>query len=138
DGAVPLAGLRRGIVQVDDLEAVPRDQPVDLGDREIDPVLHSRAFGQHRALHRPRCVDAELALGTLLSIDAAHQTHDAEEQCDGRGHAQDSHGWTSLIGAIMRHSDPAGRYQTMLARRLSTSARLLAPGATAEPGAALE
>src|SRR5262249_54356405 len=36
------------------------------------------------------------------------------------------HGWTSLIGAIMRHSDPAGRYQTMPDRPLSTLARATA------------
>src|SRR6185369_11307821 len=102
--AVPLAGLRRGIVQVHDLEAVAPDDSIGLGYREVDPVLHPRAFGEHRALHRPRCVDPELALGALLGVDAAKQTHDPEQQCDGRGHAQDSHGWTSLIGAIMRHS----------------------------------
>ena len=55
-----------------------------------------------------------------------------------RGHAQHSHGWTSLIGAIMRHSDPAGRYQTMPDQGLSTSARLPAPRATVDPGAAVE
>src|SRR5262249_34789401 len=57
---------------------------------------------------------------------------------DGDGHAQDSHGWTSLIGAIMRHSDLAGRYQTMPDRALSTSARPLTSSATSDRGAARE
>src|SRR5207249_8962105 len=85
--------------------------------------LHARAFRKHRALHRPRRVETELALGALLGVGDGDEADEAEKQCDGRGHAQDSHGWTSLIGAIMRHSDPAGRYQTMPDRALSTLAR---------------
>src|SRR5262249_11157866 len=104
----------------------------------VDAVLHARAFREHRALHRPRCVEAQLALRALLGIDAANQTQNTETQCDGDGHAQDSHGWTSLIGAIMRHSEPAGRYQTMPDRALSTSAHLLTSRATSDRSAALE
>src|SRR5262249_62351305 len=85
---------------------------------------------QHRALHRPRGVETQLALRALLGIGDGGSADETEEQCDGRGHAQDSHGWTSLIGAIMRHSDPAGRYQTMSDRPLSTLTR-----ATTQPEA---
>src|SRR4030095_1433377 len=53
----------------------------------------------------------------------ANQTQEAEEEGDDGGHAQESHGWTSLIGAIMLHSDPAGRDQTMSDQALSTLAR---------------
>src|SRR5207245_1832735 len=66
DGAVPLAGLRRGVVQVHHLEAIPGDGPVDLRDGEVHAVLHAGAFRQHRALHRPRRVEATLAFRTLL------------------------------------------------------------------------
>jgi hypothetical protein len=138
DRAVPLAGLGRGVVEIHDLEAEARDYAVDLRHREVDTVLHARAFREHRALHRPRGVQTQLTLGALLGVDAANETHDAEEQCDCRGHAQDSHGWTSLIGAIMLHSDPAGRYQTMSDQALSTLARLPRLHATADRGAALE
>src|SRR5216117_4299229 len=52
DGAVPLASLGRGVVQVDDLEAVAGDDAADLGHREVDAVLHAGAFREHRPLHR--------------------------------------------------------------------------------------
>jgi cystathionine beta-lyase family protein involved in aluminum resistance len=56
----------RGVIQVHHLEAVAGHGPVDLGDGEIDAVLHAGAFRQHRALHRPRGVEAQLALGARL------------------------------------------------------------------------
>src|SRR5262249_32275575 len=126
DRAVPLAGLGRRVVQVHDLQAGARDHAAGLGHRAVDAVLHACAFRQHRALHRPRGVETKLALRALLGVADGGSTDKTEEQCDGRGHAQDSHGWTSLIGAIMRHSDPAGRYQTMPDRPLSTLARATA------------
>src|SRR6267143_2142559 len=133
DRAVPLAGLRRGIVEIHDLQAEARDHAADLRDREFHAVLHPRTFREHRALHRPRRVEAKLTLGALLGIGGGGEPDEAEEQSDGGGHAKHSHGWTSLIGAIMLPSDPAGRYQTMFDQDLSTLARLPRANATVEP-----
>src|SRR4029077_18139904 len=63
---VPLAGLGRGVVEVDHFQAVPRGDSAGLGHRHVDAVLHPGALGNHRALHRPRGVDAKLALRALL------------------------------------------------------------------------
>ena len=71
DRAVPLAGLRRGVIEVDDLEAVAGDDPADLGNGHVHAVLHAGALGEHRTLHGPRRVDAELALRALLRIGGA-------------------------------------------------------------------
>src|SRR5258706_551685 len=77
---VPLARLGPGVVQVDDLEAVARDNAADLGYREVHAVLHARAFGDHRPLHRPRRVETQLTLGTLLGVGATEPDDEAQQR----------------------------------------------------------
>ena len=121
DGAVPLAGLRRGVVEVHDLEAVAGDGAVDFRHREVDAVLHAGALGQHRALHRPRRVEAQLALGARLGGDVAAGDGQSEQHDGDRGDSRQSHGCSSMLGAMIG-PDRDGAYETMAAPRLSTTA----------------
>ena len=85
DRPVPLAGLGRGVVEVHDLEAVPRDHAVHLGDGHVHAVLHAGALGEHGPLHGPRRVDPELALRTLLRVGGCRERHD-ERRRGGHSH----------------------------------------------------
>ena len=102
--AVPLARLRGGVVEVHHLEAVPGDGASGLGDGEVDAVLHAGALGQHRALHRPRRVQAQLAFWALLGMRLGGEGGGGEEGEAERDSARDSHGRSSVRGAPMRPS----------------------------------
>src|SRR5260370_6370016 len=45
--------------QVHDLQAIAGDHAAGLRNGHVEAVLHAGAFRDHRALHRPRGVDAE-------------------------------------------------------------------------------
>jgi hypothetical protein len=91
DRAVPLARLRRGVVEVDHLEAVARHDTVDLADGEVDAVLHPGPLGEHRPLHGPGRVEAQLALRTRLGGDVSAGDAQSEEHGDDCGESRRSH-----------------------------------------------
>src|SRR4030095_13314434 len=112
--------------EIHDLYAKPGRHAVGLGHGEIDAVLHAGAFRQHRALHRPGRVEAQLALGALtLGCDVAAGDAQSEQHDGDRGDSRQSHGASSVLGAMIEPLGRDGRYETMAARSLST----VAPGA---------
>src|SRR5262249_3449321 len=92
DGAGPLAGLRRRVVQSHDFQAIAGDDTLYPGHGEIDAVLHAGAFRQHRALHGPRRVQTQLALRTLLGVHVSAGGDDAEDDRGDRDDPCNSHG----------------------------------------------
>src|SRR5262249_59046462 len=84
DGADPLARWGRCVVRFDHLAEVPGGPAARFGYRHVDAVLHAGAFGDHRPLHRPRGIDAKLALRTLLSgrVGRHGGDHDQSRGCE--------------------------------------------------------
>jgi len=68
-----------------------RDHATDLGHGEVDAVLHAGTLGKHRALHRPRGVETELALGALLGVDARDEDAEAQKRDSDSGDSRRSH-----------------------------------------------
>src|SRR6185295_8190960 len=109
--------------------------------RHVHPVLHPGAFRNHGALHRPRGVDAELTLGTLLCgrvrrVHGHQREHRAREDSEPHPSAHDvllPHGYD--VSNCHRSSPELGR---MLETRVSAVKGFLGPRPALSCGAALE
>ena len=84
DRTVPLAGLGRGIIEVDHLEAVTSRHGVGLVHREIYAILHPGPLRNHGALHRPARIDLDFTLGTVGGIGRERDAGE-RQRCDHNG-----------------------------------------------------